>query len=499
MLKRNVSANVLGGACVAVLTLVITPLQVNLLGVEAFGVVSFIATLQVVVGVLDFGFSSTITREIAADTSPGRRATQPLLRTAVTVYWSLALVVGVLLLEACGFLARYWFNAANLNVATLVYALQAAILFLVLRWPVALYTGVLAGAQRMELLNFVKVCAVTLRLVGGILVLLVWTDLTIFLLWTGIASVVEVVAYAIASRRAVPEMNWRPGFSIASIRGIWGFYLQMAALATLSIILTQVDRLMISKFLPLEQLGFYSLAYTAATAISLVISSLSTALMPSFAADHGAGERARLLARYDAATGAMLYATGFVLFSLVFFGRPILGLWVSAGAAENSWLPLTMLAAGFWLGASVSNAYTVSVAMQRPRGILLLSAITGLGYLPLMYFAVVNYGIVGAAAAWLVLQISYVLMIIPWVHRKVLHLPVMAWFTQRFFPFLFTGCAAFGAGRLLTFWPPMNGDWGWLAALLLSLSLYGVVGYQLIGRELKDSIRLTVRRSFAAL
>ena len=38
-LKRNIFSNLAGGAWVAALTLAITPIQINLLGVEAFGLI----------------------------------------------------------------------------------------------------------------------------------------------------------------------------------------------------------------------------------------------------------------------------------------------------------------------------------------------------------------------------------------------------------------------------------------------------------------------------
>jgi hypothetical protein len=72
MLTRNVFANLIGGVWVAVLTLAIAPIQVHLLGVEAYGVIGFISTLQVVVGVLDLGLSSTLTREIAGSAGEPR-------------------------------------------------------------------------------------------------------------------------------------------------------------------------------------------------------------------------------------------------------------------------------------------------------------------------------------------------------------------------------------------------------------------------------------------
>ena len=247
----------------------------------------------------------------------------------------------------------------------------------------------------------------------------------VFLLWFGFSALVEVAAFAIAAKVAMPGMSWRPGFSPTALRAIWGFSSQMAALAMLSMVLTQLDRLMISKMLPLEQLGLYSLAYTAATGISIIISSFSTALMPSFAASHEAGARASILARYEIATEVMLYVTGAVLFSLAFFGRLLLALWVNAEVAAQGWLPLAGLAVGFWLSAAVSTAYTVSIATRNPSGPLIISFVTGVPYALLMYWAITSWGINGAAISWLVLHVGYTVTIIPWTHWRVLKIPAL--------------------------------------------------------------------------
>src|SRR4051812_24945229 len=106
MLKRNVLANLVASVWIAALTLLITPVQIHLLGIEAYGLIGFIATLQVIVGVLDLGLSSTITREIAGDRSPGRQASADLLRTAVVIYWGLAAAIGIVVMLAAGGLAR---------------------------------------------------------------------------------------------------------------------------------------------------------------------------------------------------------------------------------------------------------------------------------------------------------------------------------------------------------------------------------------------------------
>ncbi len=58
-------------------------------------------------------------------------------------------------------------------------------------WPIALYSGVITGVQRMDILKVVKVSVFSLLLLGGILVLLAWRDLGAFLTWTAEPSLVE--------------------------------------------------------------------------------------------------------------------------------------------------------------------------------------------------------------------------------------------------------------------------------------------------------------------
>jgi len=448
-LRRNIIANLAGGGWIAALTLAITPLQINLLGMEAYGLIGFITTLQIMVSVLDLGLSSTITRELAGDNSPNRQASRPLLRTALAFYWGIALLIGILLFACAAEIGRSWFKPEAVNHAEITQGLQVVALVLALRWPVALYSGALAGVQRMDVLNVTKAGVATLRLVGGILVLLAWRDLGAFLVWTAFSALVEVLVYVAVCRKLMPEMDWRPGFSLLALRTVWAFSLSMNGLALLAMGITQLDRLLISKMLPLESLGYYSLAYNAATAISMVLSALSSALMPSFASAHAVNARETLLQRYDTANRVMLFTTGLVLFTLLFFGEPLLLIWVNPSAAAGAWRPLALLAVGFWLSAAVSNAYNVGVACRQPGPLLKLSAVSAIIYVPVLYGMIYFWGIEGAAAAWLLLNTGYVIVLIPTVHRAILDIPVVPWFSGTLLPFALLGTATFGCARLL--------------------------------------------------
>jgi O-antigen/teichoic acid export membrane protein len=96
-IRGNILANILGGVWAAILSLLIIPFQVKILGMEAFGLVGLITTLQVIFGVLDLGLSATITFTVATDASDHHEDSRKLIQTASTLYWSVALVLGFVL------------------------------------------------------------------------------------------------------------------------------------------------------------------------------------------------------------------------------------------------------------------------------------------------------------------------------------------------------------------------------------------------------------------
>jgi O-antigen/teichoic acid export membrane protein len=489
LIKRNILANLLGGAWITALTLVITPLQVKILGIESYGLVGFISTLQVVFTGFDFGLSSTLTRELAADHSVNRSNSVQLVSSASTIYWVFAMVIGVALVVAAEPIAKYWFKPGATTIGELVDGLQAIGVYLAFRWPVALYCGILSGLQRLDALNIVKVATASLRLLGGIVVLLIAPSLQAFLWWTVFSALIEVCAYAFACSRHFPAMRWRPGVSWSEIKRVWSFSLSMNLLAIQAVLVVQLDRLLVSKMLSLESLGYYTLAYNAAAGILLIISAVSSATLPSFAAAYGNRKTEQLLQRYDSANRAVLFASGCATFALVFFGEELLSLWVNPVAASAAWQPLALLALGFFASAAVSNSYNVAVAAGRPRLLLKVSLLCAIPYALLLYWMIREFGRNGAAAAWLVLNLAYLGLLLPAVYRKILVASSLSWFVRTLLPFAALGLLSFAVPKLvLSMWLVKPSHIEQLAALALAVAIYASLGYFLLGAGIRANI-----------
>lgn len=70
--KTNILANFIGRAVAALVSLLLIPVYIRYLGIEAYGLVGLLALLTALFGILDLGVTPTINRELARlSTRPG--------------------------------------------------------------------------------------------------------------------------------------------------------------------------------------------------------------------------------------------------------------------------------------------------------------------------------------------------------------------------------------------------------------------------------------------
>jgi O-antigen/teichoic acid export membrane protein len=485
LLRTNILVNLAGSGWIALLTLVATPIQIHLLGVESYGLIGLIAVLQIIFGTLDLGLSASVTQAVSADLSDGRKESAPLINSAKTIYWLMALLIAAVLWLAAAMIATRWLKPQSLDTATVLTAVRMIGLYVAIRWPIAFYTGALNGIQRMDVLNLLKAGCATLRIAVGIIVILVTHSLTAFLVWFAISALIELLAFAATTHRLIPMLGLRPFFSMEAIRSVWRFSLTMAVIAVLSMLITQLDRILVSKLLSLDALGYYTLAYTAGIGISLLQMSINTASLPAFA-EAAAQQSEAFARRYSKVSELMAYAIALPSSVLIFFGSDILRVWVGADAARGAGTPLMLLAVGCFLNAVVSSAYIASVGTRRPDIPAAVNAIAILVYVPALYLLISAYGIIGAAACWMLLNIYYLCSLLPAVHHQVVHAPLAAWLWRCLALPALLAIAAFMPLKSASVW--MSNEAATWVALAAAMAFYAVGGFLLMSSSLRAEL-----------
>lgn len=478
--KRNIAANLAGGAWIAGLTLVITPMQIQLLGVEAYGVVGLITLMQVMLGALDFGLASMVTQQVARDHSPGRRETQRIVESAAVLYWGCAVVIGGGLWLGSSWIRQAWLSRSSISPDVMEQSVQLIGIYLALRWPVALYSGLLAGVQRMDVQNYLKAGAASLRLLGGIAVLVIMPDLLVLLRWMTVTALVELGTFMLAGRHYFPDIRFFMVVpSVKALKSVWKLSAGTQLIALSAVVLTQFDRVVIGKVLNLEALGYYTLAYNIVIGISLIQTAVNAAALPNLAAL--AVDSAVWRRRYEATARWVAYAVALPCFVVIFFGEDLLAIWVGRSVAAGTYAAAAVLAAGLLLNAMMSAATTACVALGRPWAVVRLNAVAILFYIPLVVFLTLRMGLVGAAISWLALNAFFFFVGLPQLHRALDLKPYRNWMTHMLAGAPLLAVICFGAAKLAAgALDSPAGTWGSIAA---AIAVYAGISYRFLRKD----------------
>jgi O-antigen/teichoic acid export membrane protein len=491
---RNALTNVAERIISAVLMLVAVPIQIRLLGMEAYGLLGFVASLQVLLSILDFGLAPTVIREVAADTAEAREHSRALIQTFSGVYWSIALAAGTFVVLVAPWLASHWLHAGSLSDAVVVLAIRLIAISVLLRWPVSLYAGAIAGAQRLDAVNAIRIASSLLKILGGLLVLLYFRTLASYLVWLALAAVAEIACYMTVAARLVPNLTFRPGFSRSALEKVWRFSLHMNVMSMLTALFVQADRLMISRLLPIAELGFYSVAYSLAMCISILQNVVSTALFPALAQGLEQRDAAEIRKWCAIATEIVMYLACGAGSALIFYGYDLLTVWISHDSAARASGPAAILAAGFVAAAAVSVPYTLAIAAGETSAPLAVNAAAGVVYLPVLYWLVHTWGIAGAAWAWVGLNTYYLVVLLPLLQRRLSMEPVLRWFARHVLPFVGTALLVIGGGRVAIRSFHVVGLWPSIAALGVSGALYAVVALAFVDPSVRVQVNTWRRR-----
>ena len=430
--STNIVANFAGRAWVMLMGFAFVPVYLHLLGIEAYGLIGFFLTLQSVLGIMDFGLSLTLNRELARASSRPDDGTRmaDLLRTMELAYWVMSVAVGLLVVAVAPWIAKNWVNTVTLSGNAVESAIRMMGVVIALQTPFALYQGGLTGLQRQVSVNLILAVAATLRAVGAALVLwLLSRTVEAYFAWQVVVSGVATGLCAWALWRLIPDGPKRARFDLSLLHGLWRFALTVAANAIVGISLTQLDKLILSKLLALDQFGYYMLAALVASSLLAIILPINTALFPRFVQLHEQRDDPALAMFYHRACQFMAVALLPVAMILVLFPRELLILWTRDEAvARNAAFLVTLLAFGTAVNGVTSVAAILQSAAGWPGLILYTNTVLAAVLVPALLVVVPRFGPAGAATVWIAINCAYLLVTVPIMHHKLLRGESARWY-----------------------------------------------------------------------
>lgn len=418
----------------AALSILVVPVYVRILGIESYGLIGLFASLQVLISFLDFGLGTTLIREFGrlGGAPDERQEMRDITRTCELVYLAVGCLIGVCVALLAPWLLEHWLTLDQLDRAEAGRALVWGAIALAVQWPVALYGSGLEGLQRQATLGLLSATAVT----GRVLLTLsaIWfisPTLEFFFVANALGGLGHAIAGHLVLWRILGPSK-RPARVLPKfLTRSRGFAGTMTAISLTSIVLTQLDKVILSKVLTLPDFGVYALTSALAGGLYVFVGPVFGILYPHLCSSLAKGNEADIRNAYHLATEFLALLLVPAVAVVAFFAGDILFVWTgNASISERAHWPLVFLFAGNAINGLMNAPYALQLASGWP-GLALISNVTAVIMLaPVTYFLAIGYGPAGGAAAWLLLNIFFILTAPQIMHRRLLIGEKVKWYVH---------------------------------------------------------------------
>lgn len=493
--RKNITANFASQVYVTVASIVFLPLYVSYIGVEAYGLVGFFVTLTTLFQVLDLGLAATMTREIARFRGGAKTAgeVRGIFRVFELCFLAISCFGSVAILLLSQVLATKWLQVERLAISEVETSISLIGVAIGLRFMAGFYRSIAVGFEHQVWLAWFNAIVATVRF-GFILPVLAWVGATpiIFFGYQLIIALIEALVLLIYAYRTMPRPTGADGLdkSWTNLRSSVRFTAGVSVLSLIHVVVTQADKLALSKLVPLSEYSLFSLATVVAGGIITMTSPVTQAVLPRMAKLAAEGKPEDLIRLYRATTQLVCVLTIPLAVCLGFFAAPVLVAWTGNEAVGRSAGPLL---AYYAIGNAFLAVSAFAYYLQYAHGSLRLHVFGQIGFalvwLPALILGVTYHGAVGAAVVWVTMTSIFFLAWVPVVHARFAPGLHLRWLAADILPILASGVTA---GLLLSFIVDVDQSRG-----VLVLQLFAILAIIAISSALGSSrVRMLIRSSF---
>jgi O-antigen/teichoic acid export membrane protein len=429
---KNLIANYCGQGWSAIMALAFMPLYIDFLGIEAFGLVGFYITIQMLLSVFDLGITPTLNREMARFRAGelGESQVESLLSTLEICVFFIATFIFIGLWFYSDIIASSWLTFELLSQSTVSDSIVLMGIAISVRFIESIYKGSLLGLEEQVWFNVVNASMATLRF-GGVVVLLANYSSTIqvFFYWQVLISLLSLVILRNKTLTILRTGKEFQKFDVRAIKSVQDFASGMFGITVLSLLLTQSDKFILSKLLTLENFSYYTIAVTIAGSLYVLITPITQAFYPRMVSMVATGNEKMLRLIFHQATQLINVLILPIVLTITLFSESIILAWSgNQMLADNSSPILSIYIIGSYLNGLVNIPYHLQLAHGWTSLALKMNLITLLFLMPLIIIVTPIFGAIGAAYLWVAINIIYFIVGTLIMFRRLLKDAKNSWF-----------------------------------------------------------------------
>ena len=446
----NTISNIVARLWSMVAIYIFIPFYIHILGESAYGLVSFFATLHTALNLLGLGLANTLRREYAVgeETETNNIRKYKLLRSVELLYFGIGIFIVILCTFGSGFISNKWLNIEALDpnmVATVISLMGVSIAFQLIA---NLYAGCLFGLEHQVKANLLCVIWSIAKNVGALgVIALIAPDLRLFYSW----HIVTDIAYLIALRIfVVKHLNIRTRglwklHDLRNISTIWKYTVGILMISLVALVNRQLDKVIISKFLTLTELGAYNASTTMGSLTAIIPAAIYTAIFPRFTKAVTTDNTEQLVSDFKMTNKIVNIVVVCMMAYIGAFAVPLIRIWTGSEVYADM---LHVVGCLVVIAVGVTEFQEIPYALALAHGNTKINVMVGGIFIPIVatstLFGIKYYGLMGAGIVYVVMALSQTLLYEYFVYKRYVDSnPVRLIMKDTILPSLFALASAF--------------------------------------------------------
>ena len=205
----------------------------------------------------------------------------------------------------------------------------------------------------------------------------------------------------------------------------------IAGITIIGMICIQLDKMFLSRILSLDMFGYYTFASTIAWALSHIAVPIYSVFFPHFSQLISLNDDNQLKYAYHVSCQLMsAFIIPTALF-IIFFSSELILLWTqSEEIVQKTSFLVKLLMTGTMFNALAILPTALQYAYGWTKLSFYLNLLNLLAMIPLMYWSAHHFGAEGVAWLWIVMNISFLLLSIHIMHRRIIKNEKTRWFIE---------------------------------------------------------------------
>jgi O-antigen/teichoic acid export membrane protein len=443
-LKKNLLANYIGQFYLIIISIIMVPFYLKYMGSEAYGLIGFFTLIQSWMMLLDAGFSPTLLREVArvksSKSTEKLKEFKYLFHSMETLFFLAASTTALLLFSFSDFLSIHWLKVESLPLEKVSYVISLIGIMVGIRFTTTLYKSAIAGAEELIWLNKVNILIATIRYIGVLFVLhFISSDFQHFFEYQLLVAIAELLTFAIFFYKTMEIGHYIFYFSLNALRPILSFSMGIAYSSIVWIIITQLDKLLLSGILSLKEYGYFSILTVIANGIIQIASPITKALLPRMSALYAENNLKEMIVIYRQTSQIFAILLFSVTAIITLFSYQLLFAWTGdKEAAEWGKNVLIWYTLGNALLTFSGFAFYIQFVYGNLKMHLRFYTFLLIFLSPLIAYTTYTYGAEGMAKLWFFFSLSTFIIWVAWIHHIFIPKQHIPWLTKDIMPIFFS-------------------------------------------------------------